>query len=119
MLTPEEWVRQHLIHFMINDKGFPATLIAVERSLTVNGLTKRFDVCVFSNSGVPQLLIECKAPDIQIDDKVLMQISVYNHALGAPHVLVTNGIVHLYAKIGTNEPILIKHDIPAYATILG
>ena len=70
VLTPEEWVRQHVIQFLIEEKGFPKSLIAVEQGLKLNGLQKRADILVYSKIGHPLFMVECKAPQIKIDQKV-------------------------------------------------
>lgn len=90
-LTPEEWVRQQLVHYLIVDKKFPAQLIAVERGLSYNGLLKRFDLLAYDRAGQPLLLAECKAPEVSLDTDTLHQIAVYNSRFGARHLLVTNG----------------------------
>lgn len=90
-LTPEEWVRQQLVHYLIVDKKFPTQLIAVERGLSYNGLNKRFDVLAYDRAGQPLLLAECKAPEVALDEYTLQQIAVYNSRFGARHLLVTNG----------------------------
>ena len=91
-LTPEEWVRQHLIHYLINN-NYPTSMIAVERELDVNGCKRRFDLVVYKQSK-PWLLVECKAPTISITQEVFEQALCYNTQLCAPFLAVTNGIVH-------------------------
>ena len=81
LLTPEEWVRQHWIHFLITNKGFPKGLLTSERGLTYNGLQKRTDLLVFDRQGHPYFLIECKSPEIEINQKVLFQAIAYNQTL--------------------------------------
>lgn len=90
-LTPEEWVRQHVLHYLIHDRAYPKSLIAVERGIELNGLQKRFDVVVFSNSGLPKMIIECKAPEEPLNDKVFEQIARYNLSLKVDYLWVTNG----------------------------
>ena len=116
LLTPEEWVRQHLVHFLANDRGFPLSRIAVERGLKVNGLKKRFDVLIFDSLGMPQLLAECKAPDIKLSEETLMQVSVYNSHFGAGHLLVTNGLQHFYFY-SKNGKMVAGDGIPHYESI--
>ena len=91
-LTPEEWVRQHLIHFLRDHRGWSESLMAVERKLMYNGLNRRPDVVVYTSAMKPLLLAECKAPDVAINQAVLDQAVMYNRALGVSYVLVTNGI---------------------------
>lgn len=90
-LTPEEWVRQHILHYLIHDKQFPRSLIAVERGIELNGLQKRFDVVVFANDGLPKMIIECKAPEELLNEKVFEQIARYNLSLRVDYLWVTNG----------------------------
>lgn len=93
VLTPEEWVRQHFVHYLINHLNYPKSLFRVERSLTYNTLQKRSDIVVHNRMGKPWLLIECKAPDIKLTQKAFNQVAVYNMTIGAQYVGVTNGIV--------------------------
>lgn len=98
VLTPEEWVRQHLIMYLTTDCQCPATLIAVEKGLLINGLQKRFDVVVYNKSGKPSLIAECKAPNIAINSAVFSQAAIYNQALKAPVLVVTNGLETISCK---------------------
>jgi len=91
-LTPEEWVRQHLIHFLQDHRGWPHSLMAIEKNIKFNGLSRRPDVVVYNSDMKPMLLAECKAPDVAINQSVLDQAVMYNRALGVSHVLVTNGL---------------------------
>ena len=97
VITPEEWVRQHTIHYLINEKSFPISTIAVEKSLVINDLTKRFDIVCFDQSGEPSLLVECKRPTVQITEDTMHQALRYNKALRAPLIFLTNGISHYCA----------------------
>lgn len=92
LITPEEWVRQHIIHFLISHKNYSKSLISTEKGLSYNKLAKRSDILSFSKEGTPFLLIECKAPAIKITDKVFEQVSVYNQTIKAPYIAVSNGI---------------------------
>lgn len=94
-LTPEEWVRQHVVQYLIQEKKYPASLIALERGLTVNNRKKRFDVLIFNTSGKPIMLIECKSPDVKVSQDVFDQIAVYNAVFNAKLLLVTNGLNHI------------------------
>ena len=98
LLSPEEWVRQHVIHFLITDKKIAASLIAVERQLEVNKLKKRFDVLVFDKTGKPKILVECKSPDIKLDENTSRQIAIYNSKLMAPYLFITNGLQHYFFR---------------------
>lgn len=103
VLTTEEWVRQHLVHYLINDKYVPIGLIAAEMPLKVNDLDRRCDVVVFNRSGKPVLIVECKAPEIGLDEKVFQQIAHYNFSLGADLLMVTNGLHHVVSRIDREE----------------
>lgn len=98
-LTPEEWVRQHLVHFLINERQCPKGLIAVERGLKHNGLQRRFDVVVYSRNLTPWLIVECKAPQVAITQQTFDQIARYNMSLQVPYLLVTNGLQHFCCEI--------------------
>jgi type I site-specific restriction endonuclease len=93
-LTPEEWVRQHVMKWIIDEKKYPASLLAVEKSITVNGLTKRCDIVAFDKSGLPVLIIECKAHDVEISQNVFDQAARYNLTLNVNLFLLTNGLRH-------------------------
>lgn len=102
VLTPEEWVRQHVICYLIQN-NWPASRLSVERQLEVNGLKKRFDVLVFNQQGNPELLVECKAPEIELSEETMLQIATYNTRINANFLLVTNGLTHyFYAWNGSN-----------------
>ena len=96
LLTPEEWVRQHWIHFLISNQGYPKGLLALEKGLVYNGLQKRTDLVVFDRAGLPYLLVECKAPDIEINQQVLSQALAYNQTLKCPFIALTNGRKHIF-----------------------
>jgi len=98
ILTPEEWVRQHMILFLINYRGYPKSLFAMEKGIHYNSLQKRFDILVRSRKGSPFLLIECKAPHVPISQKTLEQVCVYNKTIGAQFIGVSNGMNHLFFK---------------------
>ena len=115
VLTPEEWVRQHIIHYLVTEKEYPTSLIAVEKQLTINTLKKRFDILIFDKKGTPQLIIECKAPSIKISQNTFNQISRYNLELKATHIMVSNGLQHYYCKLDTiNEQYTFLKDLPNY-----
>ncbi len=103
LLTPEEWVRQNLIHYIIYTKKYSPALIAVEKQLNINGLRRRFDIVVFNRNTHPQILIECKAPDIPIDQKTFDQANRYNWLLKAPYLVLSNGKKHYICKIDFDQ----------------
>lgn len=96
-LTPEEWVRQHLIMYFHTVLAMPLSMIAVEKSITLNGLSKRFDVVIFKNSA-PIMLVECKAPGVMLDQSVMDQAGRYNMVLGVPYLCISNGLKHFFCK---------------------
>jgi hypothetical protein len=93
-LTTEEWVRQHFLQFLIIQKKVPPSLIAVETSIKYNRLSKRCDVVVYDRKGQPALIVECKAPEIQISQDVFHQVAMYNMTLKVKYLVVTNGLDH-------------------------
>ena len=99
VLTPEEWVRQHLIHFLIQEKQIPIGLIAAEMAIEINQLSRRCDVVVFGIDGKPRLIVECKAPEINLTEKTFNQIAQYNAALNVDLLMVTNGLQHIVCQI--------------------
>lgn len=115
ILQPEEWVRQHVVQFLIQEKGFPKSLINVEKELVINGLKKRYDIVVYKNTGEILLVVECKAPDILINQKVFDQVFRYNLSLQASVLMVTNGLQHYYAMIDYNSnKLLFMESLPDY-----
>ena len=115
VLQPEEWVRQHVVHFLIEEKGYPKSLINVEKKLSVNGLTKRYDVVVYSKKGVVLLIVECKAPNVTITQQTFDQIARYNLSLNAQYLMVTNGINHYYCQTDYNQyKYIFLADLPHY-----
>lgn len=90
-LTPEEWVRQNIVHYLIHTKNYSKNLLAVERGIEINGLAKRFDIVAFNRNGKPYLMVECKAENIELTQKVLNQILVYNQSLSVRYLWITNG----------------------------
>jgi len=115
VLTPEEWVRQHMIHYLITAKNYPISLIAVEKKVTVNKLTKRTDILVFNTKGTPHIIVECKAPSIKISQEAFDQIARYNLKLEANYLIVTNGLTHFYAVMDLkNECYVFLENIPNY-----
>ncbi len=98
VLTPEEWVRQHVIHFLI-EKGVPKGLIASEVSLKYHERTKRADIVVYGMDQKPVWIVECKAADVPLSEAVFRQIASYNYTLQVEYLMMTNGLEHIYAHI--------------------
>jgi hypothetical protein len=115
VLTPEEWVRQHFIHYLLKEKSYPISLIAVEKQFTINNLKKRSDILVFGTDGTPDIIVECKAPHIKITQETFDQIARYNLHLNAKYLIVTNGLDHYYCQLDPeNETYIFLQDIPSY-----
>lgn len=117
VLTPEEWVRQHVIHYLTEVKHIPVALIAVEREIDLYGLRRRFDVVVFDRTGNPWLLVECKAPSVVLNRQVFDQAFRYNITLEAPYVAITNGVKHFCGKIERSRGFVFLSDFPDYITL--
>ena len=114
-LTAEEWVRQNCIKYLVNEKKYKSQLIAVEKKIILNNLTKRFDVIAYDNNGDPNLLVECKAPNIAIKQETFDQILSYNKVINSKYLMITNGIIHYYCKIDNiDNKINFLKDIPNY-----
>jgi len=115
VLTPEEWVRQNYVQYLIHDKKYPETLIAIEKQLKINHLIKRTDILIFDKNGNPHIIVECKAPSIKITQDAFDQIARYNLKLQAKYLIVTNGLEHFYCKMNYQQ---MKYDflkeIPNY-----
>lgn len=115
VLTPEEWVRQHVVHFLLHEMKYPKSLINVEKLLTINGLPKRYDVVVFNNDGSINILVECKAPQIKISQSVFDQIARYNMTMQSQFLMVTNGHNHYFCRMDyENEKYLFLENLPEY-----
>lgn len=115
ILQPEEWVRQHCIQFLIEEKKYPKSLINVEKELIINNLKKRYDIVIFNTDGSIHLIVECKAPKIQIKQNTFDQIARYNLALNASYLMVTNGLNHYYCQMDfKNECYQFLKSIPNY-----
>ena len=99
LLTPEEWVRQHFLHYLTLHLQYPKSLISIERGMQYNQLQKRTDLRVYSSEGKPLVLIECKAADVKICAETVKQASVYNQTLRAPYIMLTNGLEHYCWKV--------------------
>lgn len=116
VLQPEEWVRQHVIHYLISTKKYPKSLINIEKQLVVNNLKKRYDIVVFKPNGAIEVLVECKSPDIKIDQTTFDQIAQYNYLLKSNYLMVTNGIDHYYCEMDLeNEKYRFLKEIPDFS----
>ena len=114
-LTPEEWVRQHVVQFLLQQKKYPKSLINVEKLLKVNGLAKRYDGVVFNSDGSIFLLVECKAPGVRISQAVFDQIARYNLTMKARYLMVTNGLNHYFCQMDfEQEKYIFLQDLPDF-----
>jgi len=117
-LTPEEWVRQHLLHFLVKERKFPLSLIGVEKKVLVNNLFKRTDVVVYSSDLKPLMIAECKAPSVPLTQSVFDQTARYNMTLGVSSFLVTNGLQYQFCIIDhQNKSYKFLKEVPFYNEI--
>jgi hypothetical protein len=118
-LTPEEWVRQHLINYLITEKNVPASLLAVEKSLKLNNLIKRADIVVYSKNGKALMLVECKAPGVKITQTTFEQIARYNMVHEVNYLLVSNGLEHFCALVDFRQrKVDFINEIPDYDQLI-
>ena len=115
LLTPEEWVRQHVVQFLLQDKKYPKSYINVEKLIKINDLSKRYDGVVFQPNGDIFLLIECKAPEVPISQQTFDQIARYNLVLKAKYLMVTNGLNHYFCQMDfENEKYVFLRELPEF-----
>ncbi len=115
VLTPEEWVRQNYVEYLLIEKKYPISLIAVEKQVVVNKLKKRFDILIFNKQGAHNVIIECKSPKIKISQDTFDQIARYNLQLNANYLIVTNGLEHFYCTLDIkNQKYNFIKEIPDY-----
>lgn len=114
-LTPEEWVRQNFIQYLVNEKAYPQSLVLIEKGLTVNRMKKRFDAVVYSKQGQPIVLIEFKSPKVKVDQKVFEQIASYNLQLKVKFLIVSNGLKHYCCSVNhSSKEISFLAEIPHF-----
>jgi hypothetical protein len=114
-LTPEEWVRQHFIHYLNIHKKVPLSHITVEKSLRVNHLAKRADIIVFKGGSIPHIAVECKAPTVEVTEETFYQILRYNMTLKVEYLVVTNGLRHVYCKVDyDHQKAVFIEELPDY-----
>ncbi len=99
LLTPEEWVRQNFIQYLIHEKKYPQSLMAVEKQITMNGKLFRFDLLMYNRNGYPNLMVEFKAPEVKITQNAFDQVVRYNMVLHVQQVIVSNGLQHFACEI--------------------
>lgn len=117
-LTPEEWVRQHFVHYLISEKGYPASLMANEAMIRLNSLTKRCDTVVYDNSLRPVVICEFKKPDIEITQQAFDQVVRYNIVLKVKYLIVSNGMSHYCCKMNYEDMSFdYLQEIPEYGDL--
>lgn len=114
-LTPEEWVRQHFVQFLIQERGVPRSLVAIEMAFTYQGMARRADIVVHDRTARPLLMAECKAPDIEITQAAFDQVARYNKVVQARYLVVTNGVVHYCCALDRDaHTYRFLDDLPRY-----
>ena len=113
---PEEWVRQHIIEYLNKEKGYPISLMSIEKNNPINNINKRCDIICSDNNGNPLLLVECKAENVKLNSQALNQSIIYQKKINAKYVLITNGKKHYVFKNKNKEVVFIK-SIPSYSKI--
>ena len=119
-LTPEEWVRQNFIRYLVHEGDYPEGLIGVEVGFKLNRLRRRVDILVHDRAGLPRMIVECKSYDIQLHEKVFEQIATYNMQFRVPYLVVTNGLIHFACRMDfeNNKPCYLD-VIPQYEEMIG
>jgi len=112
--TPEEWVRQHFISFLVTEKNYPIGRMVSEYKVVYNAMNKRCDIAIFDQNSHPQVIVECKAPNLKITEDTFYQVAKYAHVLKAPLLILTNGLEHYTALVEpTNGQITYLQEIPS------
>jgi len=115
VLTPEEWVRQHFIHYLNTEKNYPMGLMGVEKMVKYNALKTRADIMLYTTEGKAKMIVECKAPNVKITQDTFNQIAKYNFKLKVPFLVVTNGMQHFCCRMDyKNNSISFLDDIPIF-----
>jgi len=114
VLTPEEWVRQHCLNYLIHHLNYPSNLIQLEAPIFANQLKRRSDICIYDRNGKLFLLIECKAPQVNLDASVLQQVSQYQSVLKSPFWAITNGLEHKIFTLNQENQVTILDFFPKF-----
>jgi type I site-specific restriction endonuclease len=118
VLTPEEWVRQNFMQYLIQEKNFPAGLMAVEKGLKLHGAQKRADIVQYSKQGNPALIVECKAPEVKITQDTFDQAARYNLSLQVAYLIITNGMEHYACTVDfAKQEVRFLKEIPDFEQI--
>jgi hypothetical protein len=119
LLTPEEWVRQHVVNYLVHVKNYPRMLISVEKGFNQNRNRQRYDLLIYNQKGEPIMIVECKAPGMEINQQVFDQAGRYNNKHMANYMLITNGMKHYCCLINLiNKQYSFLHDIPDYKELV-
>ena len=114
-LTPEEWVRQHFVRYLVEERQYPQGLIAIEHAFTYQGMMRRADIVVFSREGAAAFMVECKAPSVAVSQKTFDQVARYNKIVAATYLGVTNGQEHYCCRLDQQaRTYAFLQEIPAY-----
>ncbi len=117
-LTPEEWVRQHFIHYLTEHKGYPAALMGSEISLDINGMARRCDCVLFGRDNKPRMILEFKAPTVKISQATFSQICAYNQVMHVRYLVVSNGLRHYCCRVDyERRQYCFLPDIPDYGDL--
>ncbi|HBI81216.1 MAG TPA: restriction endonuclease subunit R [Bacteroidales bacterium] len=111
-LTPEEWVRQHLVNYLVNNLQVPVALIGIEVSFSFNNVNQRADVVVYNRKGIPLMVAECKAPTVEITDVAIDQVCAYNYVLNAEYLVITNGLKHYVLQFSASNEWVALNNFP-------
>ncbi len=118
LLTPEEEVRQRFVAYLVNEKGYPVSLLRTEHTLFLNGMVRRCDILVDKPAGIPSLMVECKAPSVKINQKVFDQAARYNLVLRLPFLVLTNGIQHFCCRVDFElQKVELLSEIPSWEAL--
>lgn len=119
VLTPEEWVRQHFIHYLVEDRNYPVGLISVERGFDLYRTKKRSDILIFNKTGNPWVLVECKAPSVMVNELWFDQAFAYNLSIKASYIMLTNGLSHFCMKVKPDfSGVEFMKEIPLFENLL-
>ena len=118
VLTPEEWVRQHFMHYLIRQHQYPRSLMTVETGLLFNRMARRTDIVVYGRDSLPFMVVECKAPSVQLTPTVFEQVAVYSQSLKSAYLTVTNGLVHYCCRMDYKEGTYhFVEELPSYGQV--
>jgi len=120
VLNPEEWVRQHFIHYLIEYKRVPAGLIILEKTITLNTMSRRPDILIHDRQGKAVMVVECKAPEVKVSQAAFDQVARYNAVLRVPYLVVTNGLEHYCCRMEfARNTYTFLQEIPDYSSMTG